>query len=468
MILVSIAFRNILRNKRRSLATLSAMMLGVITIILFGGFNSDIGYALETGYVQRGGHVQIQHKDYFAIGSGNPAAYGMGEYQKIIELVSKDPVLGPMLTVVTPILQFGGVAGNFDLGLSRTVLVTGMDIAGQNKLHEWNDYHTFQDQQPSALTGTSNDSVIVGMGVARVLQLCSLLQDEKCQIPPAVKVADAEKLPDDIAALSDELQVNPEAVFPSRGPRVELLAANSHGAPNVTSLLVKKAETQGVKALDDVFVAMHLAASQQLLFANETPKATSIILQFKHTADLPIALQRIAELIQTNQLGSAAEPLEFHDFAEIYPFYIQAKAMFKTIFGFISVLIGSIVLFTVSNTMSMAVIERTVEVGTLRALGQRRSGIMQLFLVEGFILGAMGAVAGVFISYVIAEFINNSGMRWTPPGWINTVPFSVRVTGEYGLVCLTAVAITAVAVLSAWWPARRAAKLNITVALRHV
>ena len=43
--------------------------------------------------------------------------------------------------------------------------------------------------------------------------------------------------------------------------------------------------------------------------------------------------------------------------------------MFAAIFGFIAVLIGAIVLFTVTNTMSMAVVERTAEIGTLRAIG---------------------------------------------------------------------------------------------------
>src|SRR4051812_21187243 len=121
---LSLAFRNILRNRRRSLATVLAIVVGAVTILLFGGYSRDIAYALETGYVQTGGHLQIQRKDYFLYGSGNPSAYGIGDYKQVIGAITDDPQLKDMITVVTPILQFGGVAGNFAESLSRTVLAT--------------------------------------------------------------------------------------------------------------------------------------------------------------------------------------------------------------------------------------------------------------------------------------------------------------------------------------------------------
>ena len=68
--------------------------------------------------------------------------------------------------------------------------------------------------------------------------------------------------------------------------------------------------------------------------------------------------------------------------------------MFAAIFGFMSVLIGAVVLFTISNTMSMTVVERTVEIGTLRAIGLRRRGIRQMFLAEAVLLGVAGSVVG--------------------------------------------------------------------------
>ena len=125
MNVLSLALRNLVRNRRRSLMTLLAMLLGLVAILLFGGYIRDITYGLQSDYVQRTGHLQIHHKGYFLYGSGNPAAYGIRDYAKIIVLVKNDPVLAPMLAVATPTLQFGGIAGNFAASVSGTVFVKG-------------------------------------------------------------------------------------------------------------------------------------------------------------------------------------------------------------------------------------------------------------------------------------------------------------------------------------------------------
>ncbi|HIH2672159.1 TPA: ABC transporter permease, partial [Burkholderia cenocepacia] len=57
-----LAFRNLLRNRRRSSTTLLAMVVGLTAILLFGGYARDINYGLQTSYVRQGGHLQIQHR----------------------------------------------------------------------------------------------------------------------------------------------------------------------------------------------------------------------------------------------------------------------------------------------------------------------------------------------------------------------------------------------------------------------
>ena len=459
--LFALALRNLMRNRRRSLATLLAMMLGIVTILLFGGFVYTIKYGLQTAYVRTSGHVQIQHRDYFLYGSGNPAAFGIPNYQRIMALVEHDPVLAPMLTVVTPVLQLGGVAGNFAKDASRTVQVVGLDVAKQDRMLDWNDFHISYHPPALALTGTPVDSAIVGTGVARVLQLCGELKVANCSLPQAAPTASgAVALPADVASLATEQG----AANDSSGAHIELLAATARGAPNVAALHVIKAENAGFKELDDVYVMLHLQQAQRLVYGAEPPQATAIAVQLHHSTQIAAARARLEQLLARNFPG---QPLVIQEFTTLNPSYGQTMALFGTIFGFMALLIGAIVLFTVSNTMSMAVVERTVEIGTLRALGLRRSGIRRLFLIEGVLLGVIGAAVGALLALTIAAAINHGGLLWTPPGQVKPVPFVVHVFGEWGMIAGSSMALMAITALSAWWPARRAARLNIVEALRH-
>ena len=188
-------------------------------------------------------------------------------------------------------------------------------------------------------------------------------------------------------------------------------------------------------------------------------------MQLKHTADLARARARLNELLATSFKD---QPLAVLSFDKLNPFYGQANDMFDIIFGFIFALIGAIVLFLLANTMGMTVAERTVEIGTLRAIGLRRNGIRNLFVCEGMLLGLIGALLGIVLSLVASAIINHSGITWIPPGRMSLAPLTIRVVGEYRLIFTSAIGLMLVATLSAWWPARHAANLNIVDALRHV
>ncbi|QVN23262.1 ABC transporter permease [Burkholderia pyrrocinia] len=458
----SLALRNLLRNRRRSITTLLAMIVGAHAVLLFGGYTRNITYGLQTDYVKYGGHMQIERKGFYEFGSGNPSEYGIENYEAIIDAVKADPALAPMVLVATPTLQLQGIAGNFDAGLSRTALALGMRVDDQNRMRAWNDYHFPVTIPPMALTGTAGDAAVIGTGLARVLELCGPLKVPDCKPPkkPA-DTAKASPLPADIAALADGMRDAPSAA--TDGRRIELLAATARGAPNVAELQVVKAERQGIKEYDDMYVGLHLAQAQRLVYGNERPKATAIVVQLSHTADLPAAKARLETLLNTKFTGTDTEVV---DYTVLNPFYGQALAMFTTLFGFVALLIAAIVLFTVGNTMSTAVFERTVEIGTLRAMGLRRTGVRRLFLCEGLLLGGIGAVLGVASAAMLAGVVNLSGLTWTPPGR-SPVPLIIRVWGENDLIVGTAIGLLVVSMLSALLPARRASRMEIVDALRY-
>lgn len=465
MVTLSLALRNLMRNRRRSLATMLAMAIGSAAILLFGGFSANVNYELHTRHVQKGGHLQIQHRDFYLYGSGNPSAYGIADYTNILSAIQDDAVLGDMVLVATPTLQFGGIAGNYSASVSRTVIGTGIVAADVNLMRRWNDFNLATRAPLSPLEGAASDAAVVGTGVARVLQLCDALKIDRCPKPEKETRSDSADMPDDIAQLS--LQETPAAASAEANgsARIEVLVVNARGAPNVTSLEVIRAEDQGVKELDEVSMMMQLGQLQQLIYGQTPPKATSIMLQLRHSDQIPAALARLAPILAQ---FSTSQPLTVMDFRALNPFYVQSMQMFDTIFGFVFILIGGIVLFTVSNTMNTTVVERTVEIGTLRAIGLRRAGIRRLFVTEGAVLGLCGAVAGVVLALALAAVVNQIGMPWQPPGNVELVPFTLNVWGENGMIFGTTLGLICIAILSAWWPAHRAAKLDVVDALRHV
>jgi putative ABC transport system permease protein len=120
----------------------------------------------------------------------------------------------------------------------------------------------------------------------------------------------------------------------------------------------------------------------------------------------------------------------------------------------IALLLGSL---GVLNTMMMSVFERTGEIGVLRALGWRRSRVLNLILGEAITLGVIGSVLGALLGLagVRAIQLSPSASTFIAP----ELPWSVIVVG--GLLGIS------LSVLGGLYPALRGAALNPTEALRH-
>ncbi len=113
--------------------------------------------------------------------------------------------------------------------------------------------------------------------------------------------------------------------------------------------------------------------------------------------------------------------------------------------------------------------ERTNEIGTIRAMGVRRNGIRAQFLLEGWLLGAMAATRGGDPCLPRHPLINHAGLTWTPPGNALPIPFRLALpTARPVLTIGTWLGLVLVATIAALLPANRAARLPVVDALRHV
>ena len=467
-LLLKIAFRNMLRNLRRSIMTGSAVAAGVLALMLFGGFAAYIFASLETNNVERIGHLTVFRTGYFLLGAGNPAAYGIDHYQDVMKLIEFDPVAGPMINVITPTQEMVGIAGNFSgsVEASKTFLGTGVIPSNRERMGQWNEYRIRTGYLPDLrMSDEAPSRGVIGAGLARVLGLCGPLGLQGCPALPAARPPSGEAAgaaDRDLADLAARDRAG-DAQRVDQTPQIDLLAATAAGAPNVVQLAVGGAEPQGVKELDDNFVAMPLGLAQQLVYGRGEHKATGIVLQLHRSEDLPAARARLTALFRQNHLD-----LEVRDFGELSPFYGQVVNMFSAIFLFIALVMGVIVLFAVVNTMTMNVIERTNEVGTVRALGVRRAGIRAQFTVEGVLIGTIGATVGAALALAIAALVNHAGLTWVPPGNANAAPLQLDIAGRPLLIVGAWLGLAIVTTLAALLPANRAARLPVVDALRHV
>lgn len=142
-----------------------------------------------------------------------------------------------------------------------------------------------------------------------------------------------------------------------------------------------------------------------------------------------------------------------------------------TIFNVIGLVLGGIggialavAAVGVVNTMVMAILERTREIGVMRAVGARRSTIRRLFTFEAAVLGFLGGVVGVGIGYLltlIANPIINDQLSSNGAGAKNIIGLPIWLI--FAVVGTT----TVIGMLAGLYPAMRAAKLDPVEALRY-
>ena len=122
----------------------------------------------------------------------------------------------------------------------------------------------------------------------------------------------------------------------------------------------------------------------------------------------------------------------------------------------IVVFVAISVAFGIASVLSVSVVQRTREIGILRAMGATRQQILRIFLIQGAIFGLLGSIVGSGVSYVLVWSFNTFGPD------IFTIPISIN------LILVTMSLATLTGVIAAAIPARRAAALDPVVAIRYV
>jgi putative ABC transport system permease protein len=138
---------------------------------------------------------------------------------------------------------------------------------------------------------------------------------------------------------------------------------------------------------------------------------------------------------------------------------VQTISLFLAAIAAVSLLVGAV---GIANTMFMSVMERTRQIGLLKALGATDSEVMKLFLMESGLFGFVGGVFGIIFGILVSVVISAVGMRAIGPGGGGTMNAVVTPS----LLIFALVFSIFVGVISGVVPARNAARMNPVDALR--
>ena len=212
----------------------------------------------------------------------------------------------------------------------------------------------------------------------------------------------------------------------------------------VVGVMEPKGQMLGMDLDDTVFIP----AARALELFNR-PGLMEIQLSYKPNADLPDVMRSITALLKERHGREDFTLIPQEKALEVLGSVLDVITFAVGVLGGISLLVGGVGILTI---MTMAVTERTAEIGLLRALGARERQVMTLFLGEAMVLSALGGFAGLALGVGIAQ-----ALHLLIPALPVHTPWLFAVIAE-----LSAVSI---GLMAGVIPARRAARLDPVEAL---
>ncbi len=396
------AWQNTLRNRRRSLVTVSIAALGTAAILLAGGFALYTYEALAQAAARTTGHLILGKPDQFTRDEDTPLQHGLDHAAELRASLLADPEVRSVL----PRVEFSGLISNGDK--STVMMATGID--------------------PDAEFSVKGPFLKVTQGTV-------LTSDSR---EPEVMLGDA---------LARSLKARP-------GSSLTLLASTTDGALNALDVQVKGVFSTGVPDVDRRLVYTDIATAQKLL---NTQRVSS----------LGVFLGRMDYTQGAQQRLAAAHPtLTVQTWMDQAFFYRSVRDLYNRIFGALGLIIGVIVVFVVTNAMAMAIIERTREIGTLRALGTLPGQLMRTLALEGMVLGGVGGVVGALLSLAVSLLLYVVPVEMPPPPG-RSVGYPLNITIAPALYLATVAVMVALTMLASAWVARKTVHMPVVDALAH-
>jgi putative ABC transport system permease protein len=403
MLGLALAIRNLFRHRVRSIIAFSALVFGVVSLLLSGGFIDWIYWALRESTIQNLiGHIQAVRPGYYQKGVADPFVYLLPENSTELETIQSNR----HVKTVTPRLIFGGL---ISLG-ENTISFLGQGVIPEK---ETDVSEAFVILKGETLTSKDPKGVILGQGLA------------------------------------ENMQAEP-------GDNVVFVTTNESGGINAVEGHVRGIFSTMTKPFDDAALRMPISLARELLGVRGSH---SWVILLDKTENTDATLAELRSMVPKGKL-------EFVPWIKLADFYQKTIDLFSRQMNVVQVIIALIIILSISNTLTKNVLERTNEIGTLMAMGMKRRKVLKLFVTEGMLLGVIGGLIGLILGTILAHVISMIGIPMPPPPG-SSRGFTGQIRLSWTLAATSYLLAVSTSTVASLFPAWKASRINIIDALRH-
>lgn len=406
--LIMIAFRNLFRNKRRTILTSSLITFGVVLVIVFGGlaisFKSQmVGILTNTAM----GDLQIHRKGYVESIDNLPLSLTLSG----TELANVEKLLNdiPEVAAYSPRIKFGAMISNY--AQTSNIRMSAVYPKMENRT---------VPEFAKRIKGNIPDP-------DQFLKPGEILVPENLMKGLSLKIGD----------------------------EIVLVGTNKDGSVNAVTLLIA-AMTENVFGPSGKDGYMHIEDAQ-LLLREDQPEIVEIAIHLQSYDQLNKVFTQLKKTA-----SAPKSQIEVHTWEQLSPFASIARIVDLLILVVKFILI-SIVLVSILNIMTMSVYERISEIGTISAIGTPPRRILSLFLIEGFAMGLLSTIAGTIIGVGILWIMNITKIDFT----FGMMSVSLAPSIPVNEIIAVAVIVMVVSLFAGFQPAYKASKMEPVDALGH-
>ncbi|NJN84318.1 MAG: ABC transporter permease [Caldilineaceae bacterium] len=402
------AWRNMWRNWRRTAIALTAIVLGLILLLFFDGVIKGSDQAMFGNAVRLYGGNIQVHSPGYAAKAHRLPLLPLVDTEAVVSAATSQPEV----VAAAGRINTGGLISNREGAFPVSITAIEPDVEAAISLQAENIV------AGRYLAPDDGDAILIGQGLADLMKV-------------------------------------------GVGDRVTLLGKSQHETMRQRTMTIVGIYDLGMKEAEKGMVFMTLAEAQSLY--NLRDQATEVSITIQSMGQEQVVIPALAAALPGYEVDSW-ETLR----PEIRE-TMQSKAAFTSIFGFIVLFIAAI---GVLNLMMMAVFERTREMGVLAALGMKGRQVMLLFLLEGSMIGAIGALIGGVLSLLLLGAIAQVGIDMSAMSSLGemTALMGSRLYPSIDLtdVISRGVAVILIAALASLYPAWQASRQEPAEALHHV